>query len=82
MKRDNEIIHLGCSVSNKKKTRIVSWLIVKYLFKVFNEGINDYKSIFNYILGDIKYMLEWRIFSGSLDEIKDLSNIIIDICQN
>ena len=82
MFNDQEIIHLGCSVSNKKKTRILSWLIVKFLFKIFKGGIKDYIYIFKGILRDIKFLVEWNIYSGSVDELKDLTNIITDICEN
>ena len=78
---DYEIIHLGISVSNKKLTRLLSWFVVKYLFKMFNAGMKDYLIILRGILEDVKFILEWEIHSGSVEEIKSLRNIIMDVCK-
>ena len=48
---------------------------------MFNAGMKDYLIILRGILEDVKFILEWEIHSGSVEEIKSLRNIIMDVCK-
>ena len=74
-----EILHLSFSVTDKRRTRVCTWLALKFMFYCYSENLSDFRLIIARIKSDIVVYknLKVKLYrSNEFQELEDLVNAV------